>query len=163
MTAKTPELRITRFVFSKAEFLSPFLLTETCAFLLGFLSTPPPTLPRAHNPHSPPRGRLSRCHLNASLLAKAMLFLAVFRFPSLRSSPRICHRLTESPNTSLSPAPMCHKSRPLRSEGPPQNPLAWSCRRPHSLKKDDTKEALCQSLSEEVPPTILLLLPLRTG
>ena len=63
--------------------------------------------------NSLPHSRISCCHLNALLLAKAMLLLAVLRFPSLRSSPSICYRHTESSNTSLSPAPISHKSRPL--------------------------------------------------
>lgn len=147
-TAKTPKLVITRLVFSSAEFSSPFLLMETRPSLPSLPSTPIPTLPSAHTSNSLPRGRISCCHLKASFLAKARLLLAVLRFPSLRSLPCICYRHTESSNTSLSPAPISHESRPLMNRWTTQNPPAQSCRRPYSIGKDDTKKALCQSLSE---------------
>ena len=157
-TAKMPELGITRFVFSKAEFSSPFLLMETCAFLLGFLSTPPPTLPRAQNPGSPPRGRLT-------LSSEGIAFgqsKALSGRPQDSITPKLASRVlqTQSHQTQPWPLPQLVTSPGhCRSEGSPQNTPPRSCCRPCPLKKDGAKGALCQSGSEEGPPTTLLLLP----
>ena len=74
-----------------------------------------------------------------------------------------CVTDSQSPNTALAPAPTCHKSRPLTKWGitPEHGPVLLLPPRP--LKKDGAKGALCQSWSEEGPPTTLLLLPRATG
>lgn len=101
-TAKMPELGITRFVFSKAEFSSPFLLMEACAFLLGFLSTPPPALPRAHNPHSPLCGRLT-------LSSEGVAFgqsKALSGRPQVSITPKLASRVLQTHRvTEHSPGP----------------------------------------------------------
>lgn len=87
---ETHKLVITSLVFFNAEFSSPFLIVKTFAFLLSFHSH----ISSAQRP-CPPRPRfwlLSCFYLNASLLAKAMLLLAILTFPSLWSLPCICYR-----------------------------------------------------------------------